>query len=366
MSGYSEKISLFQPRGGAKLFALLKSFGINCDSIDMESKKFFDVYDLKLSRGVRSSKIERVLVDIGISMSALSKPIGYPVLKDGIYRIEIQTREFESPSLMSVCDSFPSNYYAPIAIGMDDSGEYFHADLNSIPNLLIGGVPGAGKSMLLHSMIISLIKSGVELYLIDPKMVEFVSYEGARNVRGIYNSVEETEAAIECLRQEMESRFKLLRKSSTRNVIEYNKKKKSKLRPIVLVIDEWADIVLQSSGIHKLLCSVAQKGRAAGISIILATQRPSAKVISGLVKANFPGRIALQVASATDSRIILDCKGAEDLVEVGTGLYLDGRSAKPKMFRAPFLRDIDEELEAFSIETNKKDSFWRRILFNGL
>ena len=138
---------------------------------------------------------------------------------------------------------------------------------------------------------------------------------------------------------------------------------RKKLNPTVLIIDEWADIVLQSSGVQKLLCAVAQKGRAAGISIILATQRPSSKVISGLVKANFPGRIALQVASATDSRIILDCKGAEDLVEVGTGLYLDGRSAKPKMFRAPYLLDIDDELTRFSLKSEKKDSFWKRILF---
>lgn len=364
MSSYSEKISLLNPEGGARLFSLLKSFGISCDSIEMESKKFFDIYDLKLSSGVRSSRIEKVLVDIGISMSALSKPIGYPILKDGVYRIEIQTKEFESPSLSSVCNSFPPSYYAPIAIGMDDSGEYFYADLNSIPNLLIGGVPGSGKSMLLHSMIISLIKTGVDLHLVDPKMVEFVPYEGIRGVRGIYNSVEDTEIAIEALRQEMESRFRLLRKSSCRNAIEYNKKnEKRKLKPIVLVIDEWADIVLQSSGIQKLLCAVAQKGRAAGISIILATQRPSSKVISGLVKANFPGRIALQVASATDSRIILDCKGAEDLIEVGTGLYLDGRSAKPKMFRAPYLADIDDELLNFSLKDKKKDPFWKRILF---
>ena len=290
MSNYSEKISLLRPEGGARLFSLLKSFGISCDSIEMESRKFFDVYDLKLSNGVRSSRIEKVLVDIGISMAALSKPIGYPILKNGVYRIEVQTKEFESPSLSNVCSSFPSSYYAPIAIGMDDSGEYFHTDLNSMPNLLIGGVPGSGKSMLLHSMIISLIKTGVDLHLVDPKMVEFVPYEGISGVRGIYNSVEDTEMAIDMLRQEMESRFKILRKKSCRNVIEYNKKnEKKKLMPIVLVIDEWADIVLQSSGVQKLLCSVAQKGRAAGISIILATQRPSAKVISGLVKANFPG-----------------------------------------------------------------------------
>ena len=364
MSGYSEKISLLRPEGGAKLFSLLKSFGISCDSIEVESKKFFDIYDLKLSSGVRSSRIEKVLVDIGISMSALSKPIGYPVLKSGVYRIEIQTKDFEAPSLRDVCNDFSQSYYAPIAIGMDDSGDYFHVDLNSIPNLLIGGVPGSGKSMLLHSMIISLIKSGVDLHLVDPKMVEFVPYEGIGGVSGIYNSVEDTEIAIESIRQEMESRFKLLRKSSCRNAVEFNSKNhKKRLRPIVLVIDEWADIVLQSSGIQKLLCSVAQKGRAAGISIILATQRPSSKVISGLVKANFPGRIALQVASATDSRIILDCKGAEDLLEVGTGLYLDGRSAKPKMFRAPYLQDIDTELFNFSLNVKKKDSFWKRILF---
>ena len=361
MKSYSEKISLLRPEGGARLFSLLKSFGIKCDEIRLEEKKFFDVYDIKLSSGVRSSRIEKVLVDIGISLSALSKPVGYPVLKDGIYRIEVQKREFESPPLSHVIGDFSKNYYAPISIGMNDLGDYFHIDLNSIPNLLIGGVPGSGKSMLLHSMIISLISSNADLYLVDPKMVEFTSYENIGCVKGIYNSVEETEVAIESIRQSMEARFKLLRKNSCRNVIEYNKKNKRKLRPIILVVDEWADIVLQSSGIQKLLCAVAQKGRAAGISIILATQRPSAKVISGLVKANFPGRIAMQVASATDSRIILDCKGAEDLLEVGTGLYLDGRSAKPKMFRAPLLGDIEDEIGIFNVPKRESESFWKRI-----
>ena len=131
----------------------------------------------------------------------------------------------------------------------------------------------------------------------------------------------------------------------------------------MIVVDEWADLVLQDKEIQKSLCLVAQKGRAAGVSIILATQRPSCRVISGLIKANFPGRVALKVASAVDSRVILDSNGAEKISDIGTGLYVDGSMSKPILFRAPYIEDVSEELGLIRPPERPKRTFWQKLSF---
>jgi|TARA_R110001583_G_scaffold16234_29_gene66405 S-DNA-T family DNA segregation ATPase FtsK/SpoIIIE len=355
-------VQIFEEEGEVRLLNLLRSFGIKTDSISLNRTKFFDIYDIKLSSGTRSSRIDRVLVDIGMSMSSHCTPRGYPSMKDGVYRLEIQRSEIESPTYDDVYKTFSKSYYAPIAIGRDEFGENLSVDLNSIPNLLVGGTTGSGKSVLLHSFVLSLLSERADIHLVDPKMVEFGMYEEFSSVKSLSNSVEETEDTIEALRGIMEKRFSILKRGGSRSVVEYNMKNPSKdyLKPIVLIVDEWADIVLQKKSIQKSLCFIAQKGRAAGISIILATQRPSASVISGLVKANFPGRIAMKVASAVDSRVILDKKGAEELTDVGTGLYLDGRVSSPILFRAPFIKDVGIELSKMNISERKKP-FWSKI-----
>ena len=361
----SEVIGIFEQKKEEKIFSLLSSFGIKTEYVKIDKKRFFDIYDIKLSNGIRSSKLDRVLVDVGLAMSSHSHPKGYPVMKDGIYRIEIQREEIESPSFQAVYNSFPKNYYAPIAVGVDTLGEFFSIDLNKLPNLLVAGTTGSGKSMLLHSFVLSLLGSDSLVHLVDPKMVEFGIYENFKSIRSISHSVEETEAMIGGVRELMETRFGCLKSYGVRDIVEYNKKvdQNNKMRPVVIIVDEWADIVLQYKDIQKELCFVAQKGRAAGISIILATQRPSARVISGLVKANFSGRISLKVASAVDSRIVLDCNGAEKITDVGTGLYLDGTLSKPKMFRAPNILDIQEELNTISPIAKARPSFWNRFKF---
>tara|TARA_Y100000310_G_C20608992_1_gene777005 strand:+ start:175 stop:1266 length:1092 start_codon:yes stop_codon:yes gene_type:complete len=356
-------IEIFEPKKEEKLFGLLKSFGIRTNSVRLEQKRFFDVYDIKLANGIRSSRLDRVLVDIGMAMSSHSHPNGFPVMKDGIYRIEMQREEIISPSFEQVYDSFPKNHYAPVALGVDSLGEFSFVDLNSLPNLLVGGTTGSGKSVLLHSFILSLLGSDALLHLVDPKMVEFGVYDNLESVKSIVHSAEDAGDIIEEVRSLMEARFACLHKMSTRNVIDYNKRvpNKNRMRPVVIVIDEWADIVLQDKDIQKSLCLVAQKGRAAGISIILATQRPSCRVISGLIKANFPGRVALKVASAVDSRVILDRNGAEKITDIGTGLYLDGRLSKPMLFRAPYITDIQREINKIQ-PAKRKTSFWNRFM----
>lgn len=352
-------VSLFEKTKERKLEIILNSFNIKSENIELTEGDYLDTYDISLSPGIKVNKLERALVDIGLSLKSQNIPRGFPVLRKGVYRIEVQKRELASKP-------FGETYYKdimqyiPIALGVDANGENFNIDLHRLPNLLIGGVPGSGKSMLLHSIILSLIKCNSEIYLIDPKMVEFNIYDRVQGVERIETTIAGTYEVINIVTEEMNRRFSLLSSNKCRNVFEYNRKVKepARLAPVVIVVDEWADIVLQDSKIQKPLCAIAQKGRAAGISIILATQRPSVSVISGLIKASFSGRIGLRVASNVDSRIILDQSGAEKIVEVGSGLYIDQRTLEPILFRTPY---IEDPLDYISNENVKPLSFWKRI-----
>jgi len=190
-------------------------------------------------------------------------------------------------------------------------------------------------------------------------MVEFSLYEGVPNVREIVYDVDGVESIISTVSVIMENRFQILKKNRVRDVHEYNRKSKKKLKPVVIIIDEWADIILQNKNIQEALCRVAQKGRAAGVSVVLATQRPSSRVISGLIKANFSGRIALRVVSNIDSRVILDQKGAENIEDIGVGLYLDQSMNEAVIFRATWIKSVEQELKRFGIK--KKSGFWSSL-----
>ena len=219
-------------------------------------------------------------------------------------------------------------------------------DLNKVPNLLIGGTTGSGKSVLLHSIILSLIRRDAEIYLADPKFVEFSMYSDVRQVKWIDNTAQQLSSTLNHIKNIMQSRYDLLVKHKCRNIKEYanNINTETIMKPICIVIDEWADLVLSDRKIQEELCCIAQKGRAAGIGIVLATQRPSVNVVSGLIKANFPGRVCLRVASQVDSKVILDRKGGESLSDVGTGIYLDGNLKSPIHFKSHYIENISEML----------------------
>lgn len=353
-------VNLFQ-NSERKIAGILESFKINFEYLNVKEGEYFDVIDVELSPGVRFKKIENILPDLGMALKANSVPRGYPVFKEGVYRIEVQKRELASKSFKDLYSS-PDKYYAPVTLGVNADGSPFTIDIHKLPNLLIGGVPGSGKSVLLHSIILSLIASKSNLYLVDPKMVEFNVYQNNNRVKMLVNTVEETYALIEEVNEIMKDRFEIMRWAGVRNIHEYNAsvRPRKNLAPIIIVIDEWADIVLQDNKIQKPLCVIAQKGRAAGVSIVLATQRPSSSVISGLIKANFSGRIALRVASNVDSRVILDQSGGEKIRNVGEGLYLDQSLSEPKMFRATYI-DSPQKLLESKQELKSSLPFWKRL-----
>jgi DNA segregation ATPase FtsK/SpoIIIE, S-DNA-T family len=341
-----------------KLLETLEHLGIKCSNIYIDENEYIDKYDILLSPGVKVSKVNRALIDIGLAMRAQATPIGYPIMKDGVYRIEILKKELES-RVFSDLYKKRDDLYAPITLGIDSNGHKFVVDLQTLPNLLVGGIPGSGKSVLLHSIILSLIGIDAKLFLVDPKMVEFNMYDEISCIETIENTVEGVHQIISDVTEIMDSRFERLSSSKCRNALEYNHNRKVKMSPVVIVIDEWADIVLQDKTIQRSLCVVAQKGRAAGISIVMATQRPSVSVISGLIKANFSGRIAMRVASRIDSRIILDDSGAENITDVAMGLYSDHKTNGLRLFRAPFIEDPSDEFDL--VVTPRSKTFWEKM-----
>tara|TARA_R110002020_G_scaffold50716_7_gene143258 strand:+ start:40624 stop:41730 length:1107 start_codon:yes stop_codon:yes gene_type:complete len=351
-------VRIFDKDKAGNMSGILMAYGIGTRNISVLEGSSFDIYDIKLNRGVRVSKIERVLVDIGMELGSYSIPVGVPAVRDGVYRLYIQNKDIPSESISTILelvgDGSYNNMSSPMPIGVDMYNDIFLADLSKIPNLLIGGIPGSGKSMVLHSIILSLIaKSSTDIYLVDPKRVEFSVYDGLSSVKNISYSACETKSIVENLIGVMNRRFEVLRKNKCRDFSDFNKLKGGiRMRPAAIIIDEWADIYFQDKKIQNVICALAQKGRAAGISVVIATQRPSADVISGLVKASFSGRMCLKTSSAIDSRIVIDSGCAERITDVGVGYYRDQNILDPKVFRSFYIDSIEAEIKKISPRRN--------------
>lgn len=344
------------------LSKLFNSFKISFQSINVEELEFFDIYEIKLAPGTRTSKIDKILSDIGLNLMAKSVPIGRPIIQLGIYRLEVQTKELLNKSFAELYNHNPK-HFAPVTLGVDFKGNPFQIDLHSLPNLLVAGVPGSGKSMLLHTIILSLIMINADMYLIDPKKVEFNFYRDLSNLKGLASSMDSAKVLLTKVSEIMDMRFRTLTKAGVANVLEYNAEHEDNFKPIAIVIDEWADYTLQDKSIHKQLCYLAQKGRAAGISIVLCTQRPSVNIISGVIKANFTGRICLKVNSGTDSRVILDQNGGEKILNVAEGLYLDQGNATPILFKVTYIQDLQMVINTICKKTTLEPapSMWQKI-----
>jgi S-DNA-T family DNA segregation ATPase FtsK/SpoIIIE len=319
----------------------------------------FLIFDVVLNPGGTFKKIERYSTEIALGLKSISNPLVYPVPKQGIIRIEMMVQELEDISFSEVIRSkefLESNYKLPIALGKTKEGNPLVVDLTEFPHLLVGGATGSGKSVLLHTIINNLLSSAnnFKLALIDTKRIEFSYYE---NISKLYcpvaKDIDSSLLVLNNLIDEMENRFYILERAGCRNISEYN----GKMGYIVVVIDELADLMLSSEKkAQELICRLAQKSRACGIHIVMATQRPSVDIVTGALKANFPVRIACQVSSAVDSRVILDKSGAETLFGKGDAI-LDGLQYKFIRFKGSYINEND-----ILVNVKRNLSKWNKIL----
>ena len=331
-----------------KIVDTLKNYNIGIKQIKATIGPSVTLYEIIPDAGVRISKIKNLEDDIALSLSALGIRIIAPIPGKGTIGIEVPNKKKSIVSMKSLLSSkkyIESEMELPIAIGKTISNETFIADLTKMPHLLMAGATGQGKSVGINAILTSILykkhPSQVKFVLVDPKKIELSIY--SKIERHYLAKLPESEDAIiiendkvintlNSLCREMDKRYELLKDAMTRNIKEYNTKFVSrKLNPenghtflpyIVLVIDEFADLIMTAGKeVETPLARLAQLSRAVGIHLIIATQRPSVNVITGLIKANFPARIAFRVTSKIDSRTILDTGGAEQLIGRGDLLY---------------------------------------------
>jgi len=283
--------------------------------------------DFELSSGGMVNQIRNISTELTLFLKAQThKCTIYPIPDEGVVRAEILIGKQEVVRLSDFGLKAPlfDDKQIPIILGKDVRGQPLVIDLTEMPHLLVAGATGSGKSMALHNFIINFLineNANVKVALVDPKRVEFFRYKRIKKLYAMASSVEESIDLFGSLIDEMEKRFKLLEKKKCRNLVEYNKKYKKKIPYIVLVVDEMADLMVEAKKeIEPLISKLAQKSRACGIHLIMATQRPSTNVITGVIKANFPSRISFKVSSMVDSRVVFDTNGAEKLLGKGDGM----------------------------------------------
>ncbi|MFA5024094.1 MAG: DNA translocase FtsK [Patescibacteria group bacterium] len=319
-------------------------------------------YYLRLHPGAKVSKIENCTTEIALGTKSHGRPIIKVIPEQGLICIELLNKKIQQVAFSEFDPWFKFELMKeygeiPIILGKTHSGEELVVDLAQMPHLLVAGTTGSGKSMLLHSIICSIVKSDnrIRLALIDPKRVELKPYQNIKQL--MYPIVSSPSDALDILGDliyEMDSRFVLFNKAAVNNIIEYNKKEYP-IPYIVAIIDEFGDLQRENKKeFQDSVCILAQKARVVGIHLIIATQHPTVGVISGVVKANFSSRIALKTASAIDSRVILDCNGAERLLGKGDALINSG-SLEMVRFQGCFLPT--EEIDKICSDYLKKDTF---------
>ncbi len=320
--------------------AKLEQFGINVTMHEVHVGPTVVQYTLKPSAGVKLSKITSLKNDLALALAAPAVRIEAPIPGRSLVGIEIPNISRATVYMREMMETEAYKKMGAklkIALGRDVSGNSIVADLEKMPHLLISGATGAGKSVGLNSFLVSLLynnsPSDMKLILIDPKQVELSSYNGLPHLlTPVIKDPEKAATALRWAVAEMNRRYKVCAEAGHRNISDYNadKKTSNKMPRIVVVIDELADLMMQAQKeVEASICRIAQMARAVGIHLIIATQRPSVDVITGLIKANIPTRIAFTVTSSVDSRTILDMQGAEDLLGAGDMLYLSGTMAKP-------------------------------------
>jgi S-DNA-T family DNA segregation ATPase FtsK/SpoIIIE len=329
----------------------LNDFGISARVADVERGPVITRYELEPAPGVKVQRIVSLSDDIAMTMKAATVRIIAPIPGKNRVGVEVPNTQTSMVFLKEVVasDEFrKEESKLTFALGKDTAGTPIVADLGEMPHLLIAGTTGSGKTVCVNGLIVSLLfkatPGDVKFLMVDPKMVELAQYNGLPHMLcPVVTDAKKVATALHWVTTEMDERYQLLAKEGLRNIEAYNQKKQ-KLPYIVVIIDELADLmVVAKDQIESAIARLAQLSRAVGIHLVLATQRPSVDVITGVIKANFPARISFKVASKVDSRTVLDMNGAEKLLGRGDLLFLKPGQAKPIRAQSSFLKNSEIE-----------------------
>ncbi|PES83724.1 cell division protein FtsK [Bacillus cereus] len=345
-----------------KLERTFQSFGVKAKVTKVHRGPAVTKYEVYPDMGVKVSKIVSLSDDLALALAAKDIRIEAPIPGKSAVGIEVPNSEVSMVTLREVLDSKANNHPEEkllIGLGRDITGEAVLARLNKMPHLLVAGATGSGKSVCINGIIVSILMRAkpheVKLMMIDPKMVELNVYNGVPHLlTPVVTDPKKASQALKKVVSEMERRYELFAHSGTRNIEGYNdhikehnsqsEAKQPELPYIVVIVDELADLMMvASSDVEDAIMRLAQMARAAGIHLIIATQRPSVDVITGVIKANIPSRIAFAVSSQTDSRTILDGGGAEKLLGRGDMLFIPIGASKPVRVQGAFLSDDEVE-----------------------
>ncbi len=346
----------------AKIVEKLKSFDIDARITGRNAGPVVTQYEVTPAAHIKLSRIEALSDDLAMALAARSIRIEAPIPGKSAVGIEVPNKEFNIVALRRILDEVDfqgSGSRLTFALGRDVAGKAMAVDLARMPHLLIAGATGSGKSVMVNALITSLLCNAtpddVRMILMDLKRVELAGYNGLPHLLvPVITEPERAKAALKWAVGEMENRFRKFAGATARNIKAYNDSRQDssdKLPYLVIVIDELADLMMrEGKNVEDPIVRLAQKARATGIHMVLATQRPSVNVVTGLIKANFPSRIAFAMASQIDSRTILDSPGAEDLIGRGDMLYQPSDLPRPMRLQGVFVSDP---------EINKVTDDWR-------
>ena len=360
-----------------RLNETLASFKIDAHIVNVTRGPSVTRYEVELEKGVRLNKLTSAADDIALSLGASGVRIAAVPDKISVVGIEVPNKVVTKVSLREVIDSKEfnaANSKSAFAVGKNISGDCIIGNIAKLPHMLIAGTTGSGKSVCMNSIIISLLYKAspedVKLIMVDPKMVELGIYNGIPHLLiPVVTDPKKAAGSLQWAVTEMLRRYRAMSDMGVRDLESYNsiivsqEIEGEKLPQIVVIIDELADLMLVAAKeVEESICRIAQMGRAAGIHLVIATQRPSADVITGLMKANIPSRIAFSVASAMESRIILDTQGAEKLVGRGDMLFAPIGTGKPQRVQGCFVSDAEVESVATYVKEHYNTNYDQTVM----
>jgi S-DNA-T family DNA segregation ATPase FtsK/SpoIIIE len=365
--GYAETQEQQVREKAAVLEQALTEFGIDAHVVEIDTGPVITMYELTLAAGIRVSAITALTNDIARALSAVSIRIIAPVPGKNTVGIEVPNNDKEKVRMKELMQTAPEKtqkFMIPLYLGKDASGQPLIADLTGMPHCLIAGTTGSGKSVCINSIIMSIMYTQrpdmVKLILVDPKVVEMAPFKDIPHLMcPVITESAKATSVLEWACEKMEERYALLAEAGVRNIAGYNALTREELKErfnavteeeeakipkkmpyMVIIIDELADLMMTSGKeVEAHIVRISQKARAIGIHLILATQRPQATVVTGLIKANMPSKIAFRVSSRMDSRIVLDMNGAEVLLGQGDMLYLPNGASKPTRSQGTYIDD---------------------------